>query len=165
MDGTEAMEYIKIITLVLSALGLLVGLFNTYNTRIKDSKDARKHMLEKFTATGWHNEGDIFNNPKAHYTLKIFKSNGLSSVRGSLYINIDEQSYDFHGAISNKGILKTTLKMPIGKCGSNIAKVRFVYSEENDVINYVFEGYIDNKEMVPEHLAIDTQQELWRSGD
>ncbi|HDS5421927.1 TPA: hypothetical protein QH332_005207, partial [Citrobacter freundii] len=40
-------------------------------------KERRKEFLELFTKTKWHNEGDIYGNPKAHYTLELNKSGGL----------------------------------------------------------------------------------------
>ncbi|HDS5421815.1 TPA: hypothetical protein QH332_005083, partial [Citrobacter freundii] len=75
----------------------------------------------------------------------------------------DESYYEFNGKINSKGVLKTTLRIPIGKSGANIAEVKFIYSEENDAITYVFDGFVDNKDMASENDVLDTTQELWRS--
>lgn len=126
-------------------------------------KERRKEFLELFTQTKWHNEGDIYGNPKAHYTLELNKSDGLSNVYGTLSINIDESYYEFNGKIDSKGVLKTTLRIPIGKSGANIAKVKFIYSEEQGEITYAFDGFVDNKDMARENDVLDTTQRLWRS--
>ncbi|HBC6075837.1 TPA: hypothetical protein KEW24_001634 [Citrobacter koseri] len=126
-------------------------------------KERRKEFLELFTKTKWHNEGDIYGNPKAHYTLELNKSDGLSNVYGTLLLNVDESYYEFNGKINSKGVLKTTLRIPIGKSGANIAEVKFIYSEENDEITYVFDGFVDNKDMASENDVLDTKQKLWRS--
>jgi hypothetical protein len=125
-------------------------------------KEQRKKLLDLFTQTKWSNEGDIYTTPKAHYTLILNKSGGLSNVYGTLDINVDERYYEFNGDINSKGVLKTTLRIPIGKSGANIAKVKFIYSEETDQITYKFEGYVDNKDWASANDVLDTTQQLWR---
>ncbi|AXX19873.1 MULTISPECIES: hypothetical protein [Serratia] len=148
------------ISLIVSAAAFALPYWRDHKAK---KKAKRKEMLDFFTNSGWHNEGDIYSTPKAHYTLEVNKSSGISNVYGTLYINVDESHYEFNGKINAKGVLSTTLRIPIGKNGANIAKVKFIYSEEDDEIIYKFEGFIDNKDFAQEHDVLDTEQKLWRS--
>ncbi|MBN3216696.1 hypothetical protein [Pectobacterium polaris] len=147
------------ISLIVSAAAFALPYWRDHKAK---EKAKRKEMLDLFTRSNWFNEGDIYTTPKAHYTLKLDKSSGLSDVYGTLFINSNEKYYEFNGKIDSKGVLETKLRMPIGKTGANIAKVKFTYSEEDDQITYKFEGYIDNKDMVQENSVLDTEQKLWR---
>lgn len=126
-------------------------------------KAKRKEMLETFTQSTWSNEGDVFSKSKAHYTVELNKSGGLSRVYGVMHVNVNERYYEFYGDVNAKGVLSTTLRMPLGKVGANIGKVKFSYSEDDDEITYEFEGFIDNKDMAQANGIIDTKQKLWRA--
>lgn len=126
-------------------------------------KERRKEFLKIFTQTKWSNEGQILTTAKAHYTLDLKKAGGLSNVFGTLWINADESYYEFSGQINSKGVLKAKLRMPIGKWGANIAKAKFIYSEDTGEITYKFEGFIDNKDMASANDVLDTVQQLWRA--
>ncbi|EAQ5739966.1 hypothetical protein UL24_03995 [Salmonella enterica] len=134
-----------------------------WRDRKAKQKERRKELLEIFTRTQWSNEGDVLTTPKAHYTLDLKKGDGLSNVYGTLWINVDESYYEFNGEIDSKGVLKTKLKMPIGKWGAYIAKAKFIYSEDSGQITYMFDGFIDNKDMASANDVLDTVQKLWRA--
>lgn len=152
-------DIVATLSLVIACAAFFLPFWRDNNLK---QKEKRKYLLEAFTQSTWSNEGDIFSRPKAHYTVEFNKSEGLSNVHGVMYINVNERSYEFYGVISAKGVLSTTLRMPLGKFGANIAKVKFSYSEDDGEINYEFEGYIDNKHMAEANNVFDTKQKLWR---
>lgn len=125
-------------------------------------KERRKDFLEIFTKNKWTNEGDITATPKAYYDLEIYKAGGLSNVYGIFHVNYDEQHYEFNGEIDAHGVLHTTLRIPIGKVGANIAKVRFIYLEDDGQIRYKFDGFVDNKDLAHAHDVLDAQELLWK---
>ncbi|WP_419236089.1 hypothetical protein ACN09D_21845 [Serratia fonticola] len=126
-------------------------------------KIKRRELLDLLTRSDWSNEGDVLTSPKAHYTVKFDKTGGISNVIGTMYTNIEEESFDFYGKINAKGVLKTTLRISLGKFGTEVAKVKFIYSEEDDQITYEFEGFIGPTEMAQGNGVLDTKQLLWRS--
>ena len=150
---------VSTISLFVSAAAFALPYWRDHKAK---KKAKRKEMLDLFTSSGWHNEGDICAIPKAYYTLEINKSSGISNTYGTFYINFDSSQYEFNGTINAKGVLSTTLRIPIGKHGVNIAKVKFVYSEENDEITYIFEGFVGEEDWAKEHSVLDTTQKLWR---
>jgi hypothetical protein len=135
--------------------------FPYWRDRQVKKREKRKEFLEQFTKTNWTNEGDISATPKAYYMLEMYKAGGLSNVYGALHVN-NVKYYEFYGDIDANGILRTTLRMPLGKFGANIAKVKLIYSEDVGQVTYVFDGFIDNKEMAHENNLLDTKQQLWR---
>ncbi len=153
-------DTVATLSFVISCAAFGLPFYRDYRAK---KKERRKEFLDLFTKTKWSNEGDIYTNPKAHYTLELHKSGGISNVYGALHINIDESYYEFNGDINSEGVLKTTLRIPIGKSGANIAKVRFIYSEDKGVITYKFDGFVDNKDMAFENDVLDTTQHLWRA--
>lgn len=134
-----------------------------YRDHRAKQKERRKEFLEIFTATKWSNEGDVLTAAKAHYTLDLKKAGGLSNVYGTLFINANESYYEFSGNIDSKGVLKTKLRIPTGKWGANIARAKFIYSEDTGNITYKFDGFIENKDMASANDVLDTVQELWRA--
>ncbi|KZP59627.1 hypothetical protein A3N37_00225 [Enterobacter ludwigii] len=153
-------DIVATLSFIISGAAFLMPYWRDHKAK---KKERRKEFLEIFTRSPWSNEGDVLTTPKAHYTLDLKKGDGLSNVYGTLWINVDERYYEFSGDIDSKGVLKTKMKIPIGKWGAYIAKAKFSYSEETDQITYIFDGFIDNKEMASANDVLDTVQQLWRA--
>ncbi|QKJ57605.1 hypothetical protein [Serratia fonticola] len=157
------MSYANIVSTTSLVVALVAFALPFWRDHQAKQKAKRKEMIDVLTRSGWSNEGDILTIPKAHYTVEFSKIDGISNIVGTMHINLDERFFDFIGKVDAKGVLKTTLRMPLGKFGVEVAKVKFIYSEEDDQITYKFEGFIGPTEMAQENDVLDTKQLLWRS--
>lgn len=151
---------VSTISLVVASVAFALPFWRDHQAK---KKAKRKEMIDVLTRSNWHNEGDILATPKAHYTVEFNKIDGISNIVGTMYINIDERHFDFHGKVDAKGVLKTTLRIPMGKWGVDIAEVKFIYCEEDDEITYKFCGFVGETDMAQENDVLDTLQRLWRS--
>lgn len=156
------MSYADIVATLSFIIACAAFLLPYWSEHKLKQKEKRKEFLEIFTKNKWTNEGDITATPKAYYDLEIYKAGGLSNVYGCFHINNEEKHYEFNGEIDADGVLHTTLRIPIGKLGANIAKVRFIYSENDGELTYKFDGFVDNKDMADEHATLDAEQILWK---
>lgn len=158
-------EVVSTISLLFSFLAITINAYPHIRDYNDKGDERRKAMLDIFTKTGWSNEGDIFTEPKAHYTLTFQVAHGVSRVYGMLKINTDELEYYFHGTVSKKGVIKTKILLPIGKNGIYVAEAKFTYLKEVDEIVYTFLGFVGLTEEAKLHGVLDTEQYFWRTPD